>query len=199
MLGSLDDWDLDLDNCFAVNIQHPEEQPDENKPALLVVVPLQAIVTNVNEDTVNNDKKLIVNDRCDVLAFIKSKEIFNTKCAEKRDVNKVSTWLAAVKGETRALHLIPPAELNDYLSQYFINCVRNDGKQHQPSSESAEFHVTRKALKAKFPDLFSEELGRKPNASKPVTDEEGEKLWKTGQLGMLNPKKANFLQVVYPD
>ncbi len=154
-----------------------------------MVVPLQHIVTNVNEGIVNNDKKLIVNDRCDVLAFIKSKEKVNTKHAEKRDVNKVSTWLAAVKRETRALHLIPPVERNDYLSQYFINCVRNDGKQHQPSSldnvrfsldrylkdmeygftisESAEFHLTRKALKAKCQDLFSEGLGRKPNASKP--------------------------------
>ncbi len=59
-------------------------------------------------------------------------------------------------------------------------------------SESAEFHLTRKALKAKFQDLFSEGLGRKPNASKPVTDDEEEKLWETGQLGILTPKKANF-------
>ncbi len=99
LLGILNDRDLDLENYFSVNLQQPEEQPHKNKPELPMAIPQQPIMTNVNEGIVNNDKELIVHDRSDVLAFIKSKQQINTQHEEKRDENKVSTWMAAVKGD----------------------------------------------------------------------------------------------------
>ena len=59
-------------------------------------------------------------------------------------------------------------------------------------TESLEFALTRKALKAKFRELFSMGRGRKPNASSAFTEAEEEKLWQTGQLGMSDPKIGNF-------
>ncbi|KAK3099255.1 hypothetical protein FSP39_001710 [Pinctada imbricata] len=50
-----------------------------------------------------------------------------------------------------------------------------------------EFAKTRDALRAKQRDLKSQGKGSKPNRSEPITDEDVEQLYETGELGNANP------------
>ena len=51
-----------------------------------------------------------------------------------------------------------------------------------------EFLSSRKVLEGKARKLGEEGRGKRPNRSKSLTNEEGETLWKSGQLGSENPR-----------
>ena len=145
-----------------------------------------------------------------VESFIQSHENPNTVKKTERDVSLLTKFIQS-KGETRnEIADIPPAELNELISE-FIVCVRTkDGKDYEPSSlrgmlSSFERHLksksypnsvindlvfekTRKTLSSKQKQLKKQGKGNKPNASVAITDDEIKILYDKGQLGLSSPE-----------
>lgn len=74
----------------------------------------------------------------------------NTETAKKtaRDVAKVTSYLMK-SGEGRDLHLIPPAELDIYLADYFLKCRKPDGEEYEPGSISCIYSSVKRYLEEK--------------------------------------------------
>jgi hypothetical protein len=122
-----------------------------------------------------------------------------------------------LKSETRAVHLIPPEELDVYLGAFFAGVRKSDGDEYEPSylkniqnsierhlknrgyttslTNGIQFHHSREILKAKQIHLRKQGKGNNPHAADAVTPEEVDKLWETGQLGCGNPE--SLLQTLW--
>lgn len=111
--------------------------------------------------------------------------------------------------ESRESHLIPPADLNRYLSEFIINVRKKDGGEYEPSYlrglissfdrqlrrhkygyviiSSPEFADTREAMRVKQKNLKSQGKGAKPLKSDFLSDQEINKLYESNQLGIETP------------
>lgn len=117
-------------------------------------------------------------------------------------------------GDNRALHCIPPSELDVLLSDFIVSVRKTNDEEYEPSSirgmissydrhlrkksygaciigsNSTEFNKTRDALKAKQRDLKSQGKGSKPYRASPITDDEIETLYATRLLGNSSPNSV---------
>ena len=133
----------------------------------------------------------------------------NTESSTKRDVKNVQRWLFDNKKEPRALENIPPNHLNDFLAQMFIGIRKANGENYEPSSlegikNSVERYLKEKgystslkdrvfnkamaALTAKKVELKKIGLGRLPNKSEHLTDDEETKLYESGAFSSDSPR-----------
>ena len=99
-------------------------------------------------------------------------------------VTLLKEFLAEKHQESREIHLIPPADLSRYLSEFIINVRKKDGGEYEPSYlrglissfdkhlrrhkygyaiiSSPEFVDTREAIRVKQKNLTSQGKGAKP-------------------------------------
>ncbi len=145
-----------------------------------------------------------------VESFIQEQENPNTVKKTKRDVCLLTDFLKT-KGETRSeISEIPPVELNELLSEFFVSVRTKEGKEYEPSSlrgmlASFERHLksksysnslitglvfekTRKALTSKQKLLKKQGKGNKPKASVAITEDEIKILYDKGYLGVSSPE-----------
>lgn len=143
-------------------------------------------------------------------SFIDEQENKNTRQKTERDVNLLKTFLHAVKDDERDVEAIPPEELNEILSEFFISVRTKEGKEYEPTSlrsmlssferflkrksyaasiiNDLVFEKTRKTLISKQKLLKKKGKGNKPQASVALTEEETRILYEKGLLGMSSPE-----------
>lgn len=164
-------------------------------------------------------KRFGVVDPNSIAQFIENQENENTKKKTKSAMKLFNQFLAE-QGETRS-----PEELNycelDQLFGNFITVVKKpDNSDYEPSTIrgfvcSLERHLRSKnyaqninrnplfphsnnAIKAKMVHLKAQGLGSKPNESDELTDQDINKLFECGQLGVDNPYQiVNLLHVTF--
>ena len=126
------------------------------------------------------------------------------------------TWLNAYKSWAVERHVdtdienIPPVELNLVLERFFAELRKNDGSEYEPESlavmqasldrhlkgknyptsivRGREFSSSNATLKGKATQLRERGKGSRPNASKALTREEEDELWRDGKLGTSDPE-----------
>ena len=120
------------------------------------------------------------------------------------------TVFLQTKGETREIAEIPPAELNELLSEFILSVRTKEGQEYEPSSlrgmvASFERHLKRKSypvsiindlafeklrktLQSKQKQLKKQGRGNKPNASVALTEGEIKLLFDKGLLGVSSPE-----------
>lgn len=143
-------------------------------------------------------------------SFIAGQENQNTAKKTKRDVALLTAFLQT-KGETRSeIAEIPPAELNELLSEFILSVRTTEGQEYEPSSlrgmvasferylkrksypvsiiQDLAFEKLRKTLHSKQKQLKKQGKGNKPNASVALTEEEMKILYDKGFLGTSSPE-----------
>lgn len=150
----------------------------------------------------------ITND--DVNSLISNQENENTKKKTRYDLKIVKEYLLQEHKESRELAIIPPDELNIFLSQFIIAARTKTGKNYEPSSLRGilssidrylgrenygkrlfidpEFKRMREALKARQKELKQQGYGNKPRATTALTDEEINILYDKKVLGLSSPQ-----------
>ena len=66
------------------------------------------------------------------LEFIEGQKKVNTVRSTTRDIRIIQDWLATEKFDLRNIQDIPPKELNEILTQFFVFISKKDGSQYQP-------------------------------------------------------------------
>lgn len=139
-----------------------------------------------------------------------SQDNLNTIRKTRFDLELVKSYLRGVN-EKRAVHDIPPHELDPYLASFIGSVKKKNGEDFEPgtlrgilgsvdryfrkhnyghaifSGNVRDFPSTRDALAAKQKQLKREGRGNHPNRAQPITNEEVEVLYLTGQLGTGSP------------
>lgn len=138
------------------------------------------------------------------------------KSESKNTKRSTSTWLNAYQSWAKERSKKPDLEnytaneLDTVLSQFYAELTKKDGKEYEPDSlrvmqaslhrylkdknypksiiTDIDFTKCNKILEGKARTLRENGLGRRPNASRALTNEEEEILWKAGKLGKTNPK-----------
>jgi hypothetical protein len=122
----------------------------------------------------------------------------------------IFTNFLKLKGEARAVHMIPPDELDRFLGHFFVSVRKQNGEEYEPCylkniqnslerhlknrmysvslTNGREFHNSRQMLKAKQIDLKKNGKGNHPNAANTLTENDLDQLWETGQLWCNNPE-----------
>ena len=120
----------------------------------------------------------------------------------------MQTYLIS-QNETRDLHNIPPNELSPLLAKFIVSVKQKNGQEFQPSYMrgiigSVERHLRRHnygysvlhdlqfskmqdTLKSKQKELKKRGLGNKPLAADAISENEIDKLYDNGQLGVSTP------------
>ncbi|XP_070546123.1 uncharacterized protein KIAA1958-like [Ptychodera flava] len=141
--------------------------------------------------------------------FIRNQIPKNTIRKHRTDINQLRTWLNLTQSEYREIHLIPPNELDQLLSKYFYSTRKRDGTEYEPETlhsffnsidrvlrenkyqwsvkTDAPFEGTRRVLAAKKRNLKAMGKGNAPNKTEPLTADDIDELYNTGQLGMHSP------------
>lgn len=137
-------------------------------------------------------------------AYIQSKKAKNTlKCTDNA-IRTFRKWLDK-NGETLDIENIEKIQLNKYLCGFLMLLKKDDGSDYEPGSilsihrgierflknrnyeesiiTGKTFEKSREVLAAKMKELKESGKGNKPNKSSPLTAEEEELLWSSGQLG----------------
>lgn len=134
----------------------------------------------------------------------------NTIRKTRFDLELVKSYLRGTN-EKRAVHDIPPHELDPYLASFIASVKKKNGEDFEPgtlrgilgsvdryfrkhnyghaifSGNVRDFPRTRDALSSKQKQLKREGRGNHPNRAQPITSEEVEVLYLTGQLGTGTP------------
>lgn len=141
--------------------------------------------------------------------FIDEQENKNTQAKTARDLNLLKVFLQS-KEEHREVENIPPAELNELLSEFILAVRTKEGKEYEPTSlrgmvasferflrrknyqvsiiKDLAFEKTRKTLQSKQKQLKKQGKGNKSNASVALTDDEKKVLYEKGLLGISSPE-----------
>ncbi|XP_031568117.1 uncharacterized protein KIAA1958-like [Actinia tenebrosa] len=141
--------------------------------------------------------------------FIYEQENKNTQAKTNRDVKLLKVFLQSKK-EHREVENIPPAELNELLSEFILTVRTVEGKNYEPTSlrgmiasferflkrknyqvsiiNDLAFEKTRKTLQSKQKELKKRGKGNKPNASVALTEDEVKVLYEKGLLGISSPE-----------
>ena len=141
--------------------------------------------------------------------FITEQKAKSTKYKEKSDIKTLETFFKSY-GETRKVEQIPLDDLDRLLSEFFMKATRVDGHPFEPDTlnsirnslqrvlvdrgckvdlkTSNEFATSRKVLVAKRKSLVKCGKGSKPNAARPLTDEEVDVLYEKGYFGTHEPE-----------
>ena len=132
----------------------------------------------------------------------------NTKKSTKLWLNVYRSW-AGVRGKNPNPEEIFPDELNTVLKRFFSEVRKKDGEEYEPDClrvmlgalhrhlvekkypanvmRDVEFRESRNVLEGKARQLRAVGMGKRPNASKSLSKEEEEVLWKEQRLGAHNP------------
>ncbi|KAK3732673.1 hypothetical protein QZH41_007979 [Actinostola sp. cb2023] len=171
------------------NIDFSDE--DFNEPDFSIDWPSQAVL---DDKDINN--------------FIESNKNVNTTKKTKSDLNGFKRWCESVN-ENREPKDIPVQELDRLLSHFFVKVRKQDDTQYEPDTLTSyqrsivrylreneklysiltdkEFEKSRASLEAKRKELRKDGKGRRPNKALGLTEEEVEKLWSEGLLGVHSP------------
>ena len=147
-------------------------------------------------------------DDAQFVAFIDQQRSENTKSKTKCDVNIFKTFILNLN-ETRELEQIPVKELDKLLCKFFMTIKRKDGNNYEPDTLTSiqrsiqrylqqqnadfniikdnDFHLSREVLAARRKSLVSDGKGNRPNATRPLTDSEEDKLFSVGYFGESDP------------
>ena len=134
--------------------------------------------------------------------FIESNENKNTR-VKTLDHQKLFESFLSMQNETRKIHEIPPSELDEHLSKFFLSVRQKNGHEYKPVTlrnmlgsferylnrhkygysvvQGFEFQKTRDVLKSKQRNLKKQGFGNKPKAADALTDDHIENLYQSGQ------------------
>jgi len=128
------------------------------------------------------------------------------KCTNKNTAKTMKTWIntyfewAKQKHQREDIENIPPSELNLILEQFYAEFRKKDKTVYEPESlavmqasidaliRGTEFYSSNLTLKGKAAQLRESGKGSRPNASKPLTKLDENKLWEEGKLGQGDPE-----------
>ena len=133
----------------------------------------------------------------------------NTKRSTSTWINVYQTW-AKERSKKPDREGYSPQELNSVLCQFYGEVRKKDGEDYEPDCLrvmqsslhrylkeknfpksiliDTEFIQCNKILEGKARTLRENGKGRRPNASRALSNEEEEILWSTGKLGRSNPQ-----------
>lgn len=147
----------------------------------------------------------------DINELLKEAENKNTKKKTESDLRLIRVFISETCPDLKETELeyIEDATLSDILCKFFTVAKKQDGGEYEPATirgimASVERHILAKTGKkiscnqqfAKVQDVMKSKMkmlkrsgkGNLPNRASPLTDEDIEKLWRSGQLGMENPR-----------
>ena len=144
----------------------------------------------------------------DLESLSSKSESINTKRSTSTWLNVYRAW-AEVRYKKADLENYPPRELDTILCQFYGEVRKKNGEEYESDSlrvmqsglhrylkdtnfpksiiEDIEFTQSNKVLDGKARTLRQNGKGRRPNASRALTNEEEEILWSAGKLGRSNP------------
>lgn len=156
----------------------------------------------------NNARKFAPVNNNMVDEFITEQQNKSTAKKTLADMRTLRQFLNE-KEENRDIQNIPPAELNELLSQYFYSVRKSDGTEYEPSSlrgmvcsfdrylkrhdygfeicgkrKDFEFARTREVLKSKQIQLKKQGKGNYCHKADALSDEDIDALFRTGELGL---------------
>ena len=192
----LPDADMDLPDDILSQIDIPDA--DMDIPDVIMERP------NARFVQINNDE---------VDRFIDEQKSGSTK--RKTDAHiKLLKSFAELQGEVRKAHKIPPAELDDLLSLFFISVRKVDGGNFEPCTlksiqssleryrkenrygysivSGEEFFRSREAIRSKCRELKKTGKGNKPNRKRAPTENEIAMMWSSGALGSGSPESLQY-------
>ena len=128
----------------------------------------------------------------------------NTNRSTRTWINQFVKW-AEWKEKEKELSSYDPAALNETLCEFYAELRKTNGKNYEPDCLATMqaaldrylkekkyphsilrdpiFKQSQDVLEGKARQLRIDGLGKKPNATKPITNEEEDLLWESGQLG----------------
>ena len=149
-------------------------------------------------------------DNADIDKFCFEQTNSNTMRKTKSDTKILIEFLANILGETRDICKIPAVELNTIICKFVINLHQRDGSEYEPFSirgmissfdrhlrasnygssimKGEAFDQARRVINAKTKELKKMGKGNKPNKAQPLSDDEVNKLYETGQMGLQHPE-----------
>ena len=144
------------------------------------------------------------------------------KAVNKNTVKTTKTWMnvwkswAESKGLNNDIVKYEAKELDECLSRFFAEIRKSDGSDYEPDSlrvmlaaldrhlkendskisiaKDREFVKCRQVLEGKARALREKGHGKRPNATKALTVQDEEQLWKNRVLGEQNPKQTTPLR-----
>ncbi|KAK3730999.1 hypothetical protein QZH41_006644 [Actinostola sp. cb2023] len=171
--------------------------------------------TNLSASYVDQSRFPVLSED-DITHLQASAENANTKRSTIYWMKVLATWCKS-RDVTVKIETLEPADLNTLLNQFYAEVKKVDGEDYEPESlkimqaaidrylkqmnykhsitRSREFANSQKTLQAKALSLRMQGKGKRPNKSCPLTGEEEEKLWSSGQLGDHNGRtltQVNF-------
>ncbi|XP_068738982.1 uncharacterized protein KIAA1958-like [Montipora capricornis] len=142
------------------------------------------------------------------------------KAVNKNTVKTTKTWMnvwkswAESKGLNNDIFKYEAKELDECLSRFFAEIRKSDGSDYEPDSlrvmlaaldrhlkqndskisiaKDREFVKCRQVLEGKARALREKGHGKRPNATKALTAQDEEQLWKNRVLGEQNPKSLLY-------
>lgn len=140
--------------------------------------------------------------------FITEQQSKSTVTKTRCDVNNFKKFCSG-QNEERELQDIPVEDLNKLLCKFFMSAVKKNGDLYEPDTltsiqrsiqrklqelnvshnilKDQEFQRSREVLAAKRKSLVAKGKGNKPNATRPLTDDEEDKLFSVGYFGDHEP------------
>ena len=146
----------------------------------------------------------------EIESFIKEQKSENTVRKTASDMKTFNRYLSSINKNVQVLDL-PAADLDRILSKFFKDVRKVNGEEYEPDTLSGfqrsiqrflsdgksqfnvlidkEFETSRKVLAAKRKSLVQKAgKGNRPNATRSLTDDEEDKLFKSGQFGASCPE-----------
>jgi hypothetical protein len=142
--------------------------------------------------------------------YVTSKKNINTTKKTNQCVNKFINWLKDAHKEERSLVDIPPLTMDIYVGGFIMQLKKDKGGDYEPDSltgfhrainrrleelgygldlvTSKEFKTSKNVLAARRRELKQAGKGNRPNKADCLTDQDEEKLWERGQLGLDTPE-----------
>ena len=149
-------------------------------------------------------------DASQLRAYIEAQRNASTAKKTRKNVERFMEWMLHTKKEKRQPHDILPTELDILIGGFILSLVKSDGSEYEPDTLTAyhgsidrwlrdhgyqasithdrQFETSRNVLSSKRKELKSKGLGNKPNKAEPLTPEEEDLLWSTGQMGTHSPR-----------
>ena len=146
----------------------------------------------------------------EIESFIKEQKSENTVRKTASDMKTFNRYLSSINKNVQVLDL-PAADLDRILSKFFKDVRKVNGEEYEPDTLSGfqrsiqrflsdekshfnvlidkEFETSRKVLAAKRKSLVQKAgKGNRPNATRSLTDDEEDKLFKSGEFGASCPE-----------
>ena len=167
-------------------------------------------LTETNNERVG-DRENEGNSQEEIETFVKEQKSENTTKKTVSDMKTFQRYLSSIsKGDKEILDL-PADDLDHLLAKFFKDVRKINGDEYEPDTlsgfqrsiqrflsdgkspfnilEQKEFQMSRKVLAAKRKSLVQKAgKGNRPNATRSLTDEEEDKLFKSGQFGVSTPE-----------